>query len=162
MSLSDTRLLLPRTLVLCGLLVAACAGNGNEVGPKSGEPRNTRPEDPPEGVTRQPEEISPLPQKRMMSDEDEIIPLVEVPDVNIAGEDIPDDPAALRDKAKAELEAGNVDDALSMIDVLLVLNPEDAELIETRSEILMKQGLKEDAAVDRARCCRLGRTTCCP
>ena len=74
---------------------------------------------------------------------------------------LPEDAASLKKRAKAELLDGNTDDALSIIDVLLVMNPEDAELLEIRGDIMLKRDLKEDAAVDFKRCCKLGRQTCC-
>jgi hypothetical protein len=158
-----------------GLVILACAGNGNEsrvsksnestlekASSARGEPPPPEASKPaPTGDTAASPE--PLSSTTLVSGEDEIIPIPEMPRIVVKkGEDLPEDPAALRDKAREELEKGNIDDALSMIDVLLVLNPEDAELVEIRSDILLKKGLTEDAAVDRARCCKLGRPSCCP
>jgi hypothetical protein len=74
---------------------------------------------------------------------------------------LPEDRDELRKRALKEIEAGNTDDALSMIDVLLVMNPDDAELLELRGDIMLKKGLTEDAAVDFRRCCGLKRQSCC-
>ena len=82
-------------------------------------------------------------------------------DASVGDREIPEDPAELKKRAKEELAAGNVDGAMSMIDVLLVLDPNDLELIEIRGDIMMKQGLIEDATVDLKRCCKQGRQSCC-
>lgn len=82
-------------------------------------------------------------------------------DASVGSEEIPEDPVQLRKRALAELEAGNAERAISMIDVLLILNPRDLELLEIRGEIMLKQGLTEDATVDLRRCCKEGRRSCC-
>jgi hypothetical protein len=150
-----------------GLSVIMCAGNEARVS-KSNESTletaaSTRGE-PPSGMPKgDAEELPTLPSSTpLISEDDEIIPIPEMPRVAVkGGEELPEDPAAVRKEAEHALENGNVDDALSMIDVLLVLNPEDAELVEIRSDILLEKGLPEDAEVDRARCCKLGRSSCC-
>ncbi len=82
-------------------------------------------------------------------------------DASVGSEEIPEDPIQLRKRALAELAAGNADSAMSMMDVLLILNPRDLELLEIRGDLMMKQGLTEDATVDLIRCCKEGRRSCC-
>jgi hypothetical protein len=140
-----------------GMWVTGCAGKGNDVGKSKSSRTSSDKIGKAEPVAQE-----PAPSEYFRGD-DEIVPTPEMPKVEIkSGEDIPTDSDALRSKAKAELESGNTDDALSMIDVLLIVNPDDAELFEIRSDILQKKGLEEDAKVDRARCCKLGRASCCP
>ena len=94
---------------------------------------------------------------------DEIVPLFDpVPTPIPEDRSIPEDPVAFRREVQAKLAEGGGVDVLSMIDVLLVLNPQDHEMREVRGRILLKQGLKEDAAVDLDLCCKGGRASCCP
>jgi hypothetical protein len=66
----------------------------------------------------------------------------------------------LEDLDKA-LSEGRAVDAASIADVLIVLDPKDAEAYERRAAALELQGDREAAATDRKRCCELGRASCC-
>lgn len=63
--------------------------------------------------------------------------------------------------ARNALKDGRVDDALSFVDVLVVLHPDDPELLELRGTILMQDKQVEDAMADFDRCCAKGRKSCC-
>jgi hypothetical protein len=92
----------------------------------------------------------------------EIVPLLNpIPTPMPGAEDLPEDPALIRKEAIRLLSNGNRKEALPLIDVLLILNPLDLEMLETRGRILVGQGLIEDGAVDLGRCCEEGRETCC-
>lgn len=92
----------------------------------------------------------------------EIVPLLNpIPTPLVDAEDLPEDPALIRKEAIRLLSHGNRKEALPLIDVLLILNPLDLEMLETRGRILVGQGLIEDGAVDLGRCCKEGRETCC-
>ncbi len=64
-------------------------------------------------------------------------------------------------EARKALKAGNADEALAFVDALLVMHPDDAELLEFRGTTQMRLGMLEDAKVDLDRCCSLGRQSCC-
>ncbi|MCP4601545.1 MAG: hypothetical protein GY847_13705 [Proteobacteria bacterium] len=64
-------------------------------------------------------------------------------------------------RARQVLKAGDLDEALAFVDVLILMNPGDPELLEFRGTALLRQGHTEDAMVDLKRCCDLGRQTCC-
>jgi hypothetical protein len=95
--------------------------------------------------------------------DDEMVPLLNpIPPSLSTDKVLPEDPAEFRkqlvlalktDTEKAEL--------LSMIDVVLLLNPHDLEMREARADMLLKQGLVEDAASDFELCCKGGRPSCC-
>ena len=94
---------------------------------------------------------------------DEIVPLFDpIPAPLPEDRSIPEDPVAFRREVQAKLAEGGDDEVLSMIDVLLILDPNDHEMREARARILLKQGLPEDAAVDLGLCCKGGRASCCP
>ena len=136
-------------LIFLGLmLTAVCCG--------SGESRTDL------GGASKPEESSDL--LRPPPSPDEIVPLFDpVPAPLPEDPSVPEDPVAFRREVQAKLAAGGGDDeVLSMIDVLLLLNPDDHEMREARARILSKQGLLEDAAVDLGLCCKGGRASCCP
>ncbi|MFO8073332.1 MAG: tetratricopeptide repeat protein [Polyangia bacterium] len=59
------------------------------------------------------------------------------------------------------LEEGRVDEAVSIADVLVVLDSEDAESLELRARCLKRAGDSEAAREDLERCCDLGRESCC-
>ena len=59
------------------------------------------------------------------------------------------------------LREGRTGDAVSIADVLIVLDAEDATAIEQRARALELQGDEDGAAADRKRCCELGRASCC-
>ena len=63
--------------------------------------------------------------------------------------------------ARKALDEGRPKDALAIIDVLVVLDPEDPVAIELRAQTLDRLGDLEGARDDRQRCCRLGRSSCC-
>jgi hypothetical protein len=65
---------------------------------------------------------------------------------------------AALDKAIAE---DRLDEAVATADVLTVLFPDDPEILELRGRALERQGDTVGSAGDLARCCELGRATCC-
>lgn len=65
---------------------------------------------------------------------------------------------AVLDKAIAD---DRLDEAVATADVLSVLFPDDSEVLELRGRILSLQGDADGSARDLARCCELGRLTCC-
>lgn len=75
---------------------------------------------------------------------------------------LPTDRESLLAEAQKAASGGRKDDALSILDTLLVLEPSCAELLERRAELLQDAGEPEDAAADLERCCSLGRRSCCP
>jgi hypothetical protein len=93
----------------------------------------------------------------------EMIPGLALPTKLEGSGDIP--PGADReDLLKAlrrALDEGRSADAVSIADVLLVLDPSDAEALELRARGLELQGDATGAADDRKRCCDLGRAACC-
>jgi hypothetical protein len=94
--------------------------------------------------------------------DDEIVPLFNpVPPALAVDRVIPEDPAAFRRQLQETLKTDQSKDVLPMIDVALLLNPHDMEMREARADILLKQGLSEDAAVDLEQCCKGGRPSCC-
>jgi hypothetical protein len=62
------------------------------------------------------------------------------------------------DKALAE---NRVEEAIATADVLAVLFPGDAEILELRGRALVRQGDAEGGRRDLEQCCGLGRATCC-
>jgi hypothetical protein len=74
---------------------------------------------------------------------------------------LPEGRDGLLGKAREELQQGHTDEALAIIDVLLVLHADDAEILQLRGVTLLKQGHMEDAMVDLKRCCEKGREDCC-
>ena len=72
-----------------------------------------------------------------------------------------DDQEQLLAAARQALDEGRPADALAIIDVLVVLDPEDPEVLELRAGTLDQTGDREGAAADRERCCKLGRRSCC-
>jgi hypothetical protein len=63
--------------------------------------------------------------------------------------------------ARRALEEDRVDEAVSISDVLVVLDPEDVESLELRARCLDRAGDEEAARDDLRRCCELGRESCC-
>lgn len=62
------------------------------------------------------------------------------------------------DKALAE---DRVDEAVATADVLALLFPGDAEVLELRARALSRRGEADAGARDLERCCELGRASCC-
>ncbi len=96
----------------------------------------------------------------------EIVPGLNIPrdSLDEKGADepsLPTDRDGLFEAARKALKAGKVDEALSFLTVLLVMNPDDPELLEFHGDILLGQDQPEDAMVDFGRCCELGRQSCC-
>ena len=77
------------------------------------------------------------------------------------GEGMPTEPEALKERARYALRTGNIDEAMAIIDVLLVMQPNDLEMIELRGDTLLNQGHAEDGNADLKRCCDAGRKSCC-
>ena len=63
--------------------------------------------------------------------------------------------------ARRALDEDRPNDALAMIDVLVVLDPEDPEAIELRARTLERLGDRDGSRADLERCCKLGRSSCC-
>jgi hypothetical protein len=92
----------------------------------------------------------------------EIVPLLEpIPAPLSDKNQLSEDPVIIRAEISRLLAADNYDEALPMIDVLLILDDKDLEMLETRGRILLEQGFIEDGTVDLSRCCREGRRSCC-
>ena len=93
---------------------------------------------------------------------DEIVPVLDpIPPPLSDPHQLPEDPTAIREEVSRLLADDKRSDALPMIDVLLILNPADLEMMETRGRILVGQGFWEDGATDLHRCCQQGRQSCC-
>jgi hypothetical protein len=93
---------------------------------------------------------------------DEIVPVLDpIPPPLSDPHQLPEDPTAIREEVSRLLADDKRSDALPMIDVLLILNPADLEMMETRGRILVGQGFLEDGATDLHRCCHQGRQSCC-
>ncbi len=109
---------------------------------------------------------APITFKTGESPEGEIIPISHLPRP-LVGEGDAGAPSMSTKKgdifkqAQEALQRGNPDSALAFVDTLLVLQPDDTELLEFRGIVLMRQGHLEDALFDFERCCTLGRKTCC-
>ena len=69
-----------------------------------------------------------------------------------------DELRATFDKALAE---NRLEEAIATADVLALMFPDDAEILELRARALQRQGDAEGGARDLARCCALGRPSCC-
>ena len=88
------------------------------------------------------------------------------PPANTPGASAPD-PAKvasqeeLIDSARQALDEDRPKDALAIVDVLVVLDPEDPVAIELRALTLDRLGDHEGARDDRKRCCKLGQASCC-
>lgn len=92
----------------------------------------------------------------------EIVPLLEpIPKPITDSQHLSEDPSAIRQEVARLMNNGNWRDALPLIDVLLILNPMDLEMLETRGRILVSQGYSEDGTLDLTRCCEKGRKSCC-
>jgi predicted Zn-dependent protease len=74
---------------------------------------------------------------------------------------LPTDRASLLVEAEKLCQSGRFDEALSILDTLLVLEPSSDELLERRATVFLRAGRRQDAAEDRKRCCALGRPSCC-
>jgi len=59
------------------------------------------------------------------------------------------------------LEEGRADEAAAYLDVVLLVDPGDAEALELRARSLEAAGDEEGALSDLDRCCELGRDECC-
>lgn len=89
----------------------------------------------------------------------EILPLI----VPMASHEpfVPTDPASLLLEADKARNHGRIEEALSILDTLLILEPESADLLERRAALLKAAGKNDDAAEDLQRCCALERLSCC-
>ena len=96
------------------------------------------------------------------TEQGEIVPLLApIPAPLMDGDHLPEDPSLLREEATRLLADGRRVEALPLIDVLLILDPSDWEMLETRGVILLEEGHMEDGADDLRRCCDSGRASCC-
>ena len=94
--------------------------------------------------------------------DEEIVPLLDpIPRPITDANHLSEDPSDIREEVSRLLADGNRSDALPLIDVLLILNPMDLEMLETRGRILVSQGFDEDGTLDLTRCCEKGRQSCC-
>lgn len=95
--------------------------------------------------------------------DDEMIPGLALPPPDDGAAQAPTSASrdSLLEQLVAALDEGRAGDAAAIADVLIVLDPEDAEVLEHRARALELQGDAAGAADDRARCCGLGRATCC-
>ena len=111
----------------------------------------------------EPASAQPLPDHGLRAaDADEIVPLLDPIPPGLAEDRVlPEDPAAFRRKIFETMKNEPNTDVLPMIDVVLLLNPDDHEMREIRANLLLRQGFREDAAVDFALCCKGGRSACC-
>lgn len=134
----------PNALAALALLALACS-----------EPRPVHPPPPPSAERSAPAVTA--------GPDGEMIPGLALP--------LPDDEAAqapadasresLIEQLATALDEGRTGDAAAIADVLIVLDPDDAEALEHRARALELQGDAAGAAADRKRCCGLGRASCC-
>lgn len=129
-------------LLLVSAICIACTG-GTEASGKGETSLSGKRDEPP-----------PPPQEKIAGDEKA------APDGG-DGSVMPTEPEALKERARFALRTGNIDEAMAIIDVLLVMKPNDLEMIELRGDTLLKQGHIEDGNADLKRCCDSGRKSCC-
>lgn len=146
-------------LSACPVILASCGGGGgNDSRPEpsiNGKDISRDTDAPPSTLT------SPSNVAKGTSAE-EIIPLFNPIPPGLAEDRVlPEDPAAFRRLLMETIKKDPSADVLSMIDVVLLLDPSDTEIREIRAKMLMKQGFQEDAAVDFDQCCKGGRPSCC-
>jgi hypothetical protein len=107
------------------------------------------------------------------------VPLASAPPLDLGGLALPgggrpsssavDAGPAVTPEGRKELRAAldqaiaddRLDEAIATADVLSVLYPGDPEILELRGRVLSLQGDADGSARDLARCCELGRATCC-
>jgi len=78
-----------------------------------------------------------------------------------AKEEAPPGREELRATFDEALAENRIDDAIATADVLSLMYPGDAEILEMRGRALLRRGDAEAGANDLARCCEIGRSTCC-
>ncbi len=148
-------------LLVTTLAFSACGSGKSEAKSdfsddvRAGE-KKTESVDAPSNLPSAPEDL------QVVVGDDEIVPVLN-PILPTPADDrrLPEDPAAFRREVMKTLKTDSSEEVLSMVDVVLLLNPADQEMREIRANILLKQGLTEDAAVDFDRCCKGGRPSCC-
>lgn len=64
-------------------------------------------------------------------------------------------------RAQAAADTGEIDEALAIVDVLILQHPENMAYLELRGMLQIRQGQLEDGTADLKRCCGKGRETCC-
>jgi tetratricopeptide (TPR) repeat protein len=74
---------------------------------------------------------------------------------------LPTDRASLLVEAHKLSQSGRFEEALSILDTLLVLEPSSDELLERRAAVFLAAERRDEAAEDLKRCCALGRPSCC-
>ncbi|MCP4675894.1 MAG: hypothetical protein GY854_10390 [Deltaproteobacteria bacterium] len=144
-----------RILFFLVFLTIGCGGNG-----KNGSKAEPEPTEPSEKMP------DPASKGAFEGPGGEIVPGLKIPKAGIEGKgtdepSLPTDRDGLFAAARKALDAGKADEALSYLTVLLVMNPDDPELLEFHGDILLGQDQPEDAMVDFGRCCELGRQSCC-
>jgi hypothetical protein len=143
--------------LFCFLLCLASACGGRSSDERSAVHNDaTRTEAP----KAKPSAASPSP--FVSSADDEIVPLIApVSPASAEDQTLPEDPSTFEKELLERLKTDPSPDVLPMIDTALVLNPGNLEIREARADILLEQGLKEDATADLLLCCKGGRASCC-
>jgi hypothetical protein len=77
------------------------------------------------------------------------------------GASLPEGKIGLMKAARSALKSGRIDEAVAIADTLVILHADDAEILELRATVLDQKGDGEQAKIDFARCCELGRQSCC-
>ena len=144
-------------MVTCLAIGCGSTGSTSSNSKKETPPASSPPANPP---------AKPNPVVTSEGPEGEMLPGLNQPKVNLkSGDgglaDLPKDRDGLLRTARKAIKAGDHAYAISVIDVVNLMFPNDPEILELRGEILMGQGLKEDAMVDFDKCCSLGRMSCC-
>lgn len=148
------------------IILAACGGRQGAA--VSGREKNAAPPPKQSHSVEQPES-KPTGSAKMQTSapltgnvNSEIVPLFNPIPAPITDSDhLSEDPSAIREEVTRLLADGNWTDALPLIDVLIIINPMDLEMLETRGRILVSQGYDEDGTLDLTRCCEEGRKSCC-
>jgi hypothetical protein len=163
----------PNANCLCALIFTVCisaCGGGSEAptdieGSQAATPTDLKskqaPSAPPSSAAATNQDTAQRPAAPSL--DDEIIPLLNPIPPSLSNDKfLPEDPAEFRKQLKDALKTDTPkEELLSMIDVVLLLNPQDLEMREARANILLKQGFAEDAALDFTLCCKDGRPSCC-
>jgi Flp pilus assembly protein TadD len=74
---------------------------------------------------------------------------------------LPKGRSGLMRAAGEAMEKGRFDEAAAISDTLVIIYPDDPEILELRASLLSRTGDEEQANLDLARCCKLGRPSCC-
>lgn len=141
--------------VFLSSLTAACGGRSAEEtdAAQTDATKNAASASKPQGKA-----VSPA----VSSADEEIVPLLDPASPALAEDQkLPEDPDTFEKELLKKLKTDQSPNVLPMIDTALVLNPDNMEIREARADILLKQGLKEDAAADLLLCCKGGRSSCC-